>query len=106
MSRKKGPQILTANDLLSGDIVYWTGSRWSRVHSEAHVFDEKEEAEGALAEAEDDEATVVSAFLAVVALDTNGRPVPGHYRDRIRATGPTIRYGKDAAADNALRQTG
>ena len=106
MSRKKGPQILTANDFLSGDIVYWTGGRWSRVHNEAHVFADRDEAQASLAAAEDDEATVVGAFLAVVALDSNGRPLPNHYRDRIRATGPTIRYGRAAAADHALRQTG
>ena len=39
MSKKNsGPQVVTGNDLLSGDVVFWTGADWSRDPSDARTL--------------------------------------------------------------------
>ena len=66
MARIKAPVVITANDLLSGEVVYLDAShRWSAELSAAKVFTTIEEAESELAAAFD-EAAVVGAYLAEV----------------------------------------
>ena len=45
-------KILTGNDLVTGDVVWWTGSDWARHVSEAVDVDNHGEAIGAREEAE------------------------------------------------------
>lgn len=86
-AKSNGPSVLTANDLLSGAIVYWTGSAWSRsILNAVRARDEAARADltdvGAAAEAKN---LVVGAYL--VALDDAGeRPVA--LRERQRLAGP------------------
>lgn len=96
MSRRGGPQVVTANDLGSGAVVFWTGEDWSRDPADARVLPEKEAQQAALAAAEADDLRVVGAYLAGVGDDGLVR-----LRERIRTTGPTIAYagarsGKEA----------
>jgi hypothetical protein len=87
------PVILSANALVGGEVVYWAGPGWSAHLGNALVA--RDEA-GALAleavrDAPATAADAVGAELVAVALDRGGRVIPSHYRERIRALGPTIR---------------
>ncbi len=75
--------VLTGNDLPSGDVVWWTGQGWSRRIGEAADVGSEGEAIAAAEEA----ARRVNAPYVVEA--QNGLPV--HIKDRIRAAGPTVR---------------
>ena len=87
MSRRGGPQVVTANDLSSGAVVFWTGAGWSRDPDDARVLREPEAQQQALAAAAADDLRVVGAYLAAVGDDGLVR-----LRERIRTTGPTIAY--------------
>ncbi len=97
MPKISGPQILTANHLLSGEVVFWTGDGWSPDYRDAEVFPEAAEQQAALKMAEAASDVVVGAYLAAVAADD---PTPTHFREAIRTRGPTVRtdLGKQAQA--------
>lgn len=80
-------KILTGNDLKSGDVIWWTGSDWSR-HVEAAI-DVGDHAEGILRVEE--AARRVNAPYIIDAEQTDEGPRPAHIKDRIRALGPTVR---------------
>ena len=80
-------KILTGNDLASGDVVWWTGTGWSR-HVEDAV-DVNEQGEG-IARAEEG-ARRVNVPYVIEASATPEGPRPAHIKDRIRALGPTVR---------------
>jgi hypothetical protein len=80
--------ILTGNDLASGDVIWWTGNGWSRhVEEAADVGDKGEE----ILQTESAARRVNSAYLIEGELDANGKVRPAHIKDRIRALGPTVR---------------
>ena len=80
-------KLLTGNDLSSGDVVWWTGSGWSR-----HVEDAIDVGEGGESVARAEEgARRVNGPYVVDASVTPGGPRPAHIKDRIRALGPTVR---------------
>ena len=86
------PQVLTANRLLEGDVVYLTAAGgWSTEIAEAVVIEGAEEEARRLSEAERAvaERRVVGPYLMQVARDGLG-PQPLSQRERIRARrGPT-----------------
>ena len=87
--RPKLPLLLTANELLDGNVVYFDGDDWSPRIEDALVATDDDTAtrlEQVLA----NDIRIVEPFLATVALDGKGRPVVTHYRERIRITGPTF----------------
>lgn len=80
-------KILTGNDLKSGDVIWWTGSDWSRrVEDAKDVGDE-----GSRVLAEEEAAGRVNASYIVEAELTPEGPRPNHIKDRVRALGPTVR---------------
>ena len=80
-------KLLTGNDLPSGDVVWWTGSGWSRhIEDAADVGDQGE----AIARVEDG-ALRVNVPYVIDATQTADGPRPAHIKDRIRALGPTVR---------------
>lgn len=83
------PQVLTANDLLSGDAVWCdaTGD-WVGDIASAAVFAEQASAEAALAQGVADAARVVGAYLAPVEVTQSG-PRPTHFRETFRTRGPS-----------------
>lgn len=87
MARIKAPVVITANDLLSGEVVYLDAShRWSAELNVAKVFSTINEAEAELSDA-CSEADVVGAYLAEV---TEGTLIaPRHYREGFRHKGPS-----------------
>ena len=92
------PQVLTANRLKIGEVVYWNGGRWVSRFDEAQVLSD-EEAEAALLGAADWvlKGEVVAPYLFDVRVDA-GVAVPVKVREAIRAAGPTVRtdLGKQA----------
>ncbi len=76
-------KLLTGNDLPSGDVIWWTGSGWSRQVADARDVGVDGDAIAATEEA----ARRVNASYIVDA--ENGLPV--HIKDRVRAAGPTVR---------------
>ena len=80
-------RLLTGNDLPTGDVVWWTGTGWSR-HVEDAV-DVGHEGEGIL-RAEEGARRVNVPYLIDAEATPQG-PRPAHIKDRIRALGPTVR---------------
>lgn len=80
-------KILTGNDLKSGDVVWWTGYDWSR-----HVSDAAPVHDGAtdVIAREIARRTVSDAYI-VDAEKTDSGVLPVHIKEKIRATGPTVR---------------
>lgn len=102
---KKGPTLpvfLTAQTLLDGDVVFWTGQAWSADFKDACLAGSLEEAEVLAAKAARlvNDPQVVDAALIPVTVVGGVGPVPTHIRERIRVLGPTTRrdLGKQAEA--------
>lgn len=94
MGRKRGEyfgdafvKILTGNDLVTGDVIWWAGDGWSRqVNDGVDVGDRGDE----LARTEEAALRVVGAYV-IDATVTDDGVRPAHIKDRIRALGPTVR---------------
>jgi Protein of unknown function (DUF2849) len=80
-------KLLTGNDLSTGDVVWWTGERWSRHIAEAADVGDKGDTLAATEEA----ARRVNVPYVIDAQATPEGPRPAHIKDRIRALGPTVR---------------
>lgn len=80
-------KILTGNDLATGDVIWWTGSGWSRHVAEAADVGEHGEPILATEEA----ARRVNTPYVIDAVETAAGLRPAHIKDRIRAVGPTVR---------------
>lgn len=98
------PAILTANALVDGAVVYAGANGWTARLDDADLAGDalglaRLEAVLRAAEATGE---VVDPALVPVAIDAAGRIVPTHYRDRIRALGPTVRadLGPQAAGEH------
>lgn len=84
------PQMATGNDLLEGDVVYFTAEGgWSRHIAEAAVARDKEAAEDLLARASAFPNQVVGVYLTDVLIDADGRAAPAHFREDFRTRGPS-----------------
>ncbi|WP_294392310.1 DUF2849 domain-containing protein [uncultured Sphingomonas sp.] len=94
-------KILTGNDLVTGDVVWWTGDGWSRLVADAvDVADAGE----AIAKREEAARRVNVPYLLDAALGETG-PVPLHIKDRIRAAGPTVRPDLGVQAEQVARES-
>jgi hypothetical protein len=80
-------KLLTGNDLASGDVVWWTGTGWSR-----HVEDARDVGPNgeSIAHAEEGARRVNVPYVIDATMTADG-PRPAHIKDRIRALGPTVR---------------
>jgi Protein of unknown function (DUF2849) len=80
-------KLLTGNDLGSGDVIWWTGSGWSRkIEDAADIGDT-----GESVQASEENARRVNASYIIEATSAPGGPRPAHIKDRVRALGPTVR---------------
>lgn len=97
MPRPFTPKVVTANDLLMGDVIYQTVDNvWSRSISEAEVLRDEDTANARLAFGSAQAGEVVGAYLADVKVGENG-PQPVHFREDFRMTGPSNYFhGKQA----------
>lgn len=89
-------KLLTGNDLATGDVIWWTGSSWSRHVAEAADVG----AEGEAILTREEGARRVNAPYLIEAEQTGSGPMPAHIKDRIRASGPTVRT--DLAINTAI----
>ena len=95
MPKAFSPVVVTANDLVEGDVVYLAADdAWVRDLRHAEVLEDEAVAQLRLLDAERQTGTVVGAYLAPVRPDRDG-PAPGHFREAFRAAGPTnYHHGK------------
>ena len=92
------PKVVTANDLLIGDVVYQSETGWTRVLEEAELLTDEAHADLRLIEASQQTDVIVGAYLADVAAEA-GTPAPTHFRETFRKTGPSnYHHGKQANA--------
>lgn len=88
----KGSQVLTANRLRDGEVVYWRAGVWVTALAAAEILRPGTTAESALAAAAAfvRERVVVNPYLFEVREEA-GAATPVEQRERIRAAGPTVR---------------
>ena len=100
---QQAPQILTANRLDSGQVVYWRAGAWVFDAGEAELLVTEPEAEAALAAAAASVAAnlVVNPYLFALRPD-EARLEPVKERERIRAGGPSVRSDFLRATDVPL----
>lgn len=94
-------QIMTANRLLDGEVVYLTaGDHWSEFYGDAQIAKSKEEAQTFAERARVAEARheIVDAYLIKVGRAEDGSLALLSMKERIRSQGPTTRrdLGKQA----------
>ncbi|WP_164115766.1 DUF2849 domain-containing protein [Sphingorhabdus sp. Alg239-R122] len=80
--------LLTGNDLKTGDVIWWAGDKGWSLHV-ADAADAGDEGEAILAREE--AARRVNASYIVAAEATGKGPMPLHIKERVRASGPTVR---------------
>jgi len=97
MPRPFTPKIVTASDLLDGDVIYLTAAdSWTRHLSEAELILDEAHAQLRLLHAESQPGRVVGPYLAEAKPGSDG-PEPTHFREAFRATGPSnYAHGKQA----------
>lgn len=80
-------KIVTGNDLMTGAVIWWTGSDWSlHVEDAADAGEQGEE----IAASEDAARRVNNPYVIEGEITADGVR-PAHIKDRIRAAGPTVR---------------
>lgn len=101
MAKAFTPKVVTANDLLEGDVIYYTADqKWSRSLSDATILTEQEKANSLLAIAEKEIDAIVGAYLADVKINSAGKPIPAHFREEFRTKGPSNYFhGKQTEAN-------
>jgi hypothetical protein len=80
-------KLLTGNDLITGDVIWWAGGDWSRLVADA--VDIGHDAD-ATAKREEAARRVVGPYVIDADAGPHG-PVPLYIKERIRAAGPTVR---------------
>ncbi len=94
-------QVLTANRLLDGEVVFWSGDRWVEQFSDAKIYDAAEPADAALEAAKGRPTVLIDPYLIAV---TDDGAAPVSFRERIRALGPSdhLELGKQAEGGAAI----
>lgn len=95
------PQMLTANNLRRGDVLYWKAGDWVLELDQGDIFADPKDADAALAQAQAFVADnrVVAPYLFEVTRQADGKIRPVKEREIIRSLGPSVRpdTGKQAA---------
>ena len=98
MSKSFTPKVVTANDLLKGDVIYQTATGWTRDLADAEILTDEAHADLRLIEGSQQIADVVGIYLMDVALDGTA-PQTTHFREAFRAKGPSnYVHGKQEVA--------
>lgn len=99
MGKAKFAKIITANDLLSGEVLYLTNSgQWSPDHSDATFINDKSAGNTRLEEIQRLDMSVVGPYLADATRSDDNTSSPIHFREVFRSKGPSNRLlGKQAA---------
>jgi hypothetical protein len=80
-------KLLTGNDLLRGDVLWWNGAGWSPTIDQAVAVD----SDGEAILAREAQHERISDLALIDAEQVGGRWRPLKVRERIRAYGPTVR---------------
>jgi hypothetical protein len=80
-------KLLTGNELLRGDVLWWTADGWSLTIDKAIAVD----GDGEAILAEQAKSERISDLALIDAEQVDGRWRPVKVRERIRAYGPTVR---------------
>lgn len=93
------PQVVTANHLRSGDVVYLTATAgWTRRIAEAAVVANVEAGAALLAEAEAQAKQNIVVAPYLIPVDASASPPkPIQYREILRAEGPSTENARPAA---------
>jgi hypothetical protein len=93
---KPVPQMLTANRLRDGEVVYWRDGQWVENYADGQIFPDEQAGELALAAAQ--ESVKRNIVVATYLLDVRADGSPVKEREIIRAAGPSVRtdMGKQA----------
>ena len=95
------PQMLTANNLRQGEVLYWKGGTWVPELNQGDVFTDSKAADAALAAAQAFVTgnKVVAPYLFEVTRQEDGTIRPVKERELIRSLGPSVRpdTGKQAS---------
>ncbi|MEM7693747.1 MAG: DUF2849 domain-containing protein [Pseudomonadota bacterium] len=91
---QNAPVLLTANDLLSGEIVYWTGAAWSPSAAFAKTARGDDAAALKHVGATEEAAQIVVGANLVTLDPITLRPIA--LRERQRMDGPSIAYAPNA----------
>ena len=99
MPRAFTPKVVTASDLIEGDVIYLTADDgWTRDLSEAELITDEADAQLRLIESEKLSHKLVGVYLADVADGPDG-PEPTHFREAFRTRGPSnYAHGKQETA--------
>ena len=92
-------QVLTANRLRDGDVVYWRAGAWVEAFKDAEVFADKPSGEAALAAAQASvKGRVVVGIYLFPVREEAGRICATEEREIVRSEGPSVRrdLGKQA----------
>ncbi|MBL4638948.1 MAG: DUF2849 domain-containing protein [Kordiimonadaceae bacterium] len=92
MAKKiKGPQMILANYLDDGRVVFFTGKGWSVTATDG-AYAEGDAANALLDEANKSVAdNTVAGCELIPALITDGTPYPSHMKHVMQAKGPSVR---------------
>ena len=82
--------IMSAQRLLEGDIVYFTGETWSLKFIDGKLYDKTTISEAEARAAADVRANIVIGLEVVDVTVENGILRPVRTREAVRATGPTV----------------
>ena len=100
MARQFVPKVVTANDLLKGDVIYQTATGWTRDLAQAEVLTDEADADLRLIDASQQTSSIVGAYLADVDA-SEPTPKPAHFREAFRSRGPSnYAHGKREVLSN------
>lgn len=84
------PQIVSANDLFTGETIYLTASGWSAQIEDSVVAHDAHAAETLLSRGSAEPEIAVGPYLIDVEVAANAAPAPKKYRESIRISGPSV----------------
>jgi hypothetical protein len=88
-------KLVTGNDLVSGDVIWWSGEGWSR-----HIADAVDAgAEAEAIAAREEAARRVNGPYVIEAKEGPSGPIVGNAKERIRAAGPSVRLDLGVQAE-------
>lgn len=91
------PKVITANDLLVGDVIYQTLTGWSRDLNDAEVLTDEAHADLRAIEASQQINDVVGVYAMDIDTGPDGLKTK-HFREAFRAKGPSnYTHGKQEA---------
>ena len=100
MSRDGQAWVLSANDLLSGEVVFFNSEGSWRPHLEQATVATDAATRADLLEAgRHYPGEIVGPYLVEVTLDEAGCPAPSQFRERVRTGGPTVARQSVGAPD-------